>query len=325
MNRNLKIIFSCLIIIFLIILIISYLGHLLDPAYTEEAINAIKAFHSLDKNSLEVIIYGSSHAWKGCDPMEMYKKYGLAAYNYGCNWQKINTTLLFLKDSLRTQKPKVVCIDTYTVDTILENTNLNGEIYYTRAISNFDGKKEYLQQCFGTNIERYISYYVPLIMFHDNWNSINSENYTKPNIEKYIKTMGYNKSNVAKVVSIEDYKKFPQKTLSNDSINILDEIVNICEENDINLIFYTCPYANVYSYYEAMEKYEIGHNCKYLNLFQYIDDIGLNVTTDFRDGGHLNDSGSIKVADFLGEYIINNYDVTDMRTVKNNMWEQNLK
>ena len=84
--------------------------------------------------------------------MEMYRKYGIGAYNYGCNWQYLNTTLLFLLDSLRTQTPKVVCIDTYCVGVIELDTDMDGQIYYTRAIKDFEGKREYLKQCFGTDL-----------------------------------------------------------------------------------------------------------------------------------------------------------------------------
>ena len=84
----------------LIILGIHGLGHLVRPTDTDDEIKAIETFHSLPENSVEVIAYGSSHAWKGLETMEMYREYGVAAYNYGCNWQNINTTALFIKDSL---------------------------------------------------------------------------------------------------------------------------------------------------------------------------------------------------------------------------------
>jgi hypothetical protein len=74
-----------------------------------------------------------------------------------------------------------------------------------------------------------------------------------------------------------------------------------------------------------MKQYAQDNGCVYFNLFEYIDETGIDGETDFSDTGHLNDSGAAKVADFLGEYIINNYDVTDMRTVEGNLWEQDLR
>ena len=105
-----KKIFGTICCLLLVLLGILGLGHLVRPTDTDDEIKAIKTFHSMPENSIEVIAYGSSHAWKGLETMEMYREYGIGAYNYGCNWQHINTTSLFIHDSLRTQSPKVLLI-----------------------------------------------------------------------------------------------------------------------------------------------------------------------------------------------------------------------
>jgi len=325
-KKILKNILNCTITLCLIVILIGYVGNLLVPMGTSGGINAIKAFHTMEEDSLEVIIYGSSHAWKGCDPMVMYKNHGLGAYNYGCDWQALNTTLLFLEDSLRTQTPKVVCIDTFQVDSIKEDTDMDGQIYYTRAISNFQGKKEYLKQCFGNEIERYISYYVPIIMFHHNWNAIVKENFVADKtVEDYIRLMGYEANETAVMPAIlGDCTKFNQKELPEASLRVLDRILEVCEEKGVAVLFFTAPYEGEYEYANAMKEYAWEHDCEYLNLFEYIQEMDINGDTDFRDKTHLNDSGAAKLADFLGEYIVNNYDVTDMRRIAGNLWERNI-
>lgn len=326
LKKILKSILCIVVTLCLTVGAVQYVGALLDPKWSSGAINAVKAFHTMEEDSIDVIIYGSSHAWKGCDPMVMYKDYGLAAYNYGCNWQAINTTLLFLQDSLRTQKPKVVCIDTFHAAVIEEDTNMDGQIYYTRAISMFDGKKEYLRQCFGDDIERYVSYYVPIVMFHDNWNVIDAENFFRlPSVEDYVSTMGYESGGTrSEEVVLGDSSAFEQEEIPESSIAILDKMTEVCEENGVNVIFYTAPYEGEYGYSEAMRSYADEHDCVYLDLFDYIDEMGINAQTDFQDYAHLNDSGAAKVADFLGEYITSHYDVRDMRLQDGNIWEQNL-
>ncbi len=321
MKRIILNVIGSIITIVLTLSLIIYSGHILAPDNTQRAIDHINAFHELEDNTLEVIIYGSSHAYKGCDTKEMYTNYGLAAYNYAHNWQKINTTLLFLQDSLRTQTPKVVCIETAFAGRILEDVDMNGEIYYTRAISNFDAKEEYIKRCFGNNIERYVSYYLPLIMFHDAWNDIDRKNYTTPSTELFKNNFGYMRGNATTPISLGDYSEFEQKALSNKSIEVLNKIVQECNNKNVNIIFYTAPFEGEYNYYEALNQYATDNNCVYFNLFECID---FNQETDFLDGGHLNSVGSKKVADFLGEYIVNNYDVTDMRTIENNFWEQQM-
>ena len=322
---KLKILLSCLITICITIAMLSYCGHLLDPDESETAMDAIKAFHMLDENSLEVIVYGSSHAWKGCDSMEMYRKYGIGAYNYGCNWQYLNTTLLFLQDSLRTQTPKVVCIDTYCVGVLKIDTDMDGQIYYTRAIKDFEGKREYLKQCFGTDLERYASYYLPIIMFHDNWNQIDRENFAASSPERWLNSMGYCGSNGIASVTIGDYRQFTQHELPEESMEVLDKMVAACKAKGVQIIFYTCPYQGEFAFENAMTRYAKENGCTYLNLFAYMEEMQLNPEADFQDAGHLNDSGSKKVADLLGEYIVNNYSVTDMRQTGDNIWERNLQ
>ena len=314
---------SCVVFtIILTALLVGYFGHLLDPDYTEGALSSIKAFHSIEDNSLEVLIYGSSHALKGCNTMEMYSKYGIGAYNYGENWQKINTTLLFIQDSLRTQNPKVVCIEMRLVGDVLEDANLEGQIYYTRAMSDFPGKREYLKQCFGSDIGRYISYYLPLTMFHEMWTEIDKENYSKIDKERWIKSMGYSGTDNCTPISIGDYKIFPQNELPEKSVETLDRIINICEERGIKVILYLCPYEGSFEYSEALKKYAFRNKCEYLDLFEKIKEVGIDGATDYQDKGHLNNKGALKVADYLGEFIISHYVVTDMRKVDGNIWEK---
>lgn len=326
MKRKIKILLSCAITFSLIIGLINRLGDLVRPIDTDIALNSIDAFHALPENSLEVIGFGSSHMWRGMSPMEMYEAYGIGAYNYGCNWQHINTTALFLKDSLRTQSPKVVLIETYLVNELLENTNIDGEIYYTRGIDWFQGKWQYLKQCFGDDKERYLSYFMPLCAFHDNWVNLEMKNFQEIGDGLYFhKTMGLVYTENVTPITIPDSETFEQEELSESAKAVLDEMVSICNENDIEIIFYTAPHQGTYAYGDAMKKYAKENDCVYFNLYEYVEEVGIDGETDFADEGHLNNSGAVKVSDFLGEYIVNNYDVTDMRTIKGNMWELNTQ
>lgn len=326
MKRKIKIFISCFVTVMLTIGTIHTLGIIVRPTNTDIALNAIDTFHNMPEDTFEVIGYGSSHMWRGMDPMEMYKKYGIGAYNYGCNWQHINTTELFIKDSLRTQSPKVILIETYVVNSVLHDVNMNGEIYYTRGIPEFEGKRNYLKQCFGDDKERYLSYYMPLCAFHENWVNLTEESFTGSAGDiNFYETMGYVYTEDAVPVTIADPSTFEQEKLKDVSISVLDEITGICKENNIEIIFYTAPWQGEFVYSDAMKEYAQINGYAYLNLFEYMDEIGIDCETDFADEGHLNHSGAVKVADFLGEYIVDHYEVTDMRTVEGNIWEQNLQ
>ncbi len=298
---------GCIFAAALIIFLVQFFGYFLDPRFSQDGIDVVRAFESLDENSMDVIVYGSSRAWKGCDTRVMYDKYGIKAYNYSANWLSLNTTLLFLQDSLKSQKPKVVCIETGLVNEIEKDVDLDGQIYYTRFMRPSKEKREFLKTCFGNNIERYASYYFPLIMFHDNWSSVDYENFIFLDKEKYIETRGFYPTYESEPFKEPDYSEFVQLDLEEENIKILNQMLDICKENDIQVIFFTCPYAEQYNYGQAMTDYANNHDCVYINLFEYADEMGLDYSTDLKDFEHLNEKGAGKVAEFLSEYILNNY------------------
>ena len=307
----------------LIILFIVVLGYIVRPVDTDYAYTQIETFHSLPENSLEVIIYGSSHAYRGINPMELYEKYGIGAYNYGYHWQHITTTKLFLQDSLMTQKPRIAIIECLRSSDPLKDVKMQPEIYYSRYIKNERAKINYLRQCFGNSIEEYVSFYVPLYAFHDNWNTLAVRSFVKMKKDSNaISYMGFAPSDkVDTSVEISDYYSFEQLPLSDLALEELDSIMELCRKNNIEVIFYTAPYQGEYNFGDAMEQYAEKNDCVYLDLFKLIDDVGIDDKTDFCDPGHLNTSGANKVADYIGRYIVDNYDITDMRTIDNNLWE----
>lgn len=305
--------FAVIITVVLTVGLVSYAGYFLDPIYSQGGIDVVDAFHSLENDSLDVIVYGSSHAWKGFDTRVLNEKYNISAYNYGGNWQAINTSLLFLQDSLTTQTPKVVCIEVGLVDYIEQDQHLDGQMYYSREIPFSMGKLEYFKTAFGVRVdgqhlERYISYFFPIIMFHENWNTITEENYNFGNFQRLINTSGFVPSDDAYECTVSNWKTFEQYELSENTKNILDKMVSACKEKDVEIIFYTAPYEGEYHYNGAMKKYAKENGCTFVDGFEYLSAIGIDELTDFQDSTHLNTSGSRKLATYIGEYIIRKYE-----------------
>ena len=132
--------------------------------------------------------------------------------------------------------------------------------------------------------------------------------------------MGFAGSEEVKEVEIPDWRTFEQKPLGQDSIQELKDIVATCRDKGIRVIFFTVPWEGEYNYGEAMKSFCAANGCGYLDFFELAEEIGLDGTADFADVGHLNTRGAEKVADYMGQYLIEHYDLTDMRTVENNLW-----
>ena len=323
---NLLKVFRVIVFTAIILLIVNYIGWVFRPLNTSEAVASIKAFHSVKKDTVDVLILGSSHAWKNVDTTEMYKEYGIAAYNYGCNWQHINTTQLFLEDALRTQKPKVVCIETYGACEVWADKDMDGEVYYTHEIPFSSAKLKYLKQCFVKNLERWGSYIFPIIMFHDNRNDIGKNSFKKSSIDKWLESAGFSGNDKVKEMETQEYVKPDQFPLSTQGQAVLDEMVERCKANDIEIVFFTCPYfSNSYPYNDAMAEYAYENDCVYLDLFADYKNTGISTLTDFSDPGHLNSNGAKKVAHYLGDYISGHYELPDMRMEGDNYWKRTFQ
>lgn len=329
MNKHIKHIAGCLLVAGLLIIEITLLGHLFRPVDntdTDMAFHAIDAFHSLPKDSVDVIVYGASYAFRGMDSMEMYKQYGIGAYNYACHWQRINTTEIFLEDSLKTQTPRIALIETHHAYWVIKDESVGGEIYYTRGIPASDAKTRYLKQCFGNDPEKYLSYYVPFVAFHQNWNNLKQESFEENcDHTDFIKSMGYCGNDTVYPITIPDWHTFQQEALGDDSKAVLDEMVQACRKKNVKIIFYTIPNSGDYKFSDAMQEYADANGCDYIDLFKHLNEISIDGTTDYMDTVHTNNSGAVKITDYLGKYIKDHYDIEDMRTVKDNLWEKNLE
>lgn len=310
----------CMVLIFVGVLA---LGHLTRPLGDDVAIANVESFHKLPENSVDVIVYGSSHAWRNVNVNEMYDKYGIGAYNYAANWQHLDTTWLFVHDSLATQTPKVALIEGMHINSNEFDTDMDGEIYYTTPIPESKYKRAYLKTCFENHIERYISYYFPLVAYHENKNALTAESFGRTsNSIDFMDTMGFYPRDGVFVADVKDWTEMEDWVIGDRSLELMDDMVAALQEKGCQVVFWVAPWSTEeYQYFNVLQEYCEEHNCGYLNMFEHMEDAGISAETDFCDPHHLNVSGATKMADYLGAYLKENYDLTDWREVPGNLWE----
>ena len=300
---------ACAVLTALLIwLMVSGLGYIVRPVSTDEVYSQVETLHSLRPDSVDVMIYGSSHAYRGVSPAELRQQYGISAYNYAWNWQHINTTNLFLKDSLESQTPRLALIECFMAGSVLQDEDISAEINYTRFLHNRKARADYLRQCFGSSPERYLSFYMPLCAFHENWNTLEEKSFQKLETEPWLReTMGFLAIDDVAKVEIPDCRAFRQEPLSEAAEAEILDIIETCREKGTQVLFFTIPWEGEFTYSEALRTIARENGCGYLDLFESAEEIGLDGKTDFADAGHVNTSGAIKISDYLGQYIVDHY------------------
>ena len=70
-------------------------------------------FYDLERDSVDVLFMGSSHAGSFFNPQILYDTYNIVSYNLSSEQQSMLVTYYWLKEALRYQSPKVVILDTH--------------------------------------------------------------------------------------------------------------------------------------------------------------------------------------------------------------------
>ena len=90
-----------------------------------------------------------------------------------------------------------------------------------------------------------------------------------------------------------------------------------------------CLYPHWYEQWdEQVSAYAEKNGLKYINLINYSDEIGIDMSTDTYDGGlHLNLSGAEKLTGWFGSWLIDNFGAFDHSgdTELESIWSDKLK
>lgn len=107
------------------------------------------------------------------------------------------------------------------------------------------------------------------------------------------------------------------KTFGKLPMQYLDKMRKLCEKKGIKLLLMKAPSASPVWYEEEDQQirdYAKKYGLDYINFYDLIDEIGLDYETDTYDGGlHLNLQGADKLSEYLGKYLVEQYQLPDHR------------
>lgn len=309
----------------------------------------LTGYYEEEKESLEVLTFGSSHMLYGFSPMELYEKYGITSYNLATPSQSLPITYYILQEALKTQKPKLIILDAAS----LYYLNPNREINWRYLLESMPLSRNKIEFSYEFSKERsensFISALVPLLRYHDRWKELDKQDYTDffrnrnfyskgyfittrcisafitmEKMNDIQKDMGQIGESLLYEYHNEVYTEKIEKSALYDII-VLDEnvkwllkILELCRKENIELLLTKIPviyYPNKYRASWTQNKYfEIKELCnKYdINYYDilYDSDAELNWDVDSMDGGaHMNLLGAIEVTEYLCNYLIEHYEL----------------
>jgi hypothetical protein len=309
--------------------IVSIVNYILSPKkyYDDEwpTTATYKGFYQMQKDTIDVLFLGSSHAASSFNPQEVYNSYGIKSYNIGCEGQSVLVSYYWLKEAIKYQSPKFVVFDTFMLFDHNDDNPLNSSEACTRmAIDAMNMSTVKLNAandiCKYDNSQSFYSYIFKNIRFHSRWTMLKEQDFNYKNLEKHYELKGYTVlthrigNPYYEPNSESDYVSCGYEEMLPLMEMYLDKIVDLCNENNISLILVKTPiYKWESERHNTLERYasEKGIYFYDFNDIQVYEDSGLVYLDDMSDNdGHSNIWGAQKMSTYIAGLLYNSFGLT---------------
>lgn len=300
-------------------LVLAAANEIVCAKFIGDSTTIVDGFYAEKKNDIDVVVVGSSNSFCTVNPLVLYEEYGIAAYDFGSSSQPMNISELYIKEALKRQKPKVIALEINMMvgDSIHNGSEAGLRWGYTNIPLSVD-KLKCIYQSVGKLDAEYFSYVFPIFRYHNRWKELSKTDYTYFGKDKTNYTKGYleTQSVAEYAINMSDYDYEGETWIGEDNIVCLDEIVQLCQKNNVELLLFKSPKENWHKYEtNAIRALADERGLSFIDYNELYDngELELDVAADFRDSDHLNDFGAKKVTMHFGDYLTANYELTDRR------------
>ena len=301
---------------------------------------SVETFYGLDEDVVDVLFLGSSHCYCSIISSRLWDDYGIAGYSLSISGQDFVSSYYWLKDALKTQKPKVVFLEMYYAG--FNGNAAEGNLYrnvlpyhispnYVQMVRDIiDDKSGSIQIESGmVEEEDRSSFLAKWPIIHTRYREIQYQDFMGPDILY----MGFS-------ALIDGMRHSPitwttdgnepyegDETLEIEEEKWLRKIIELTKANEIDLCLFLAPMT--VSREDQMRMNYVGELAEeegipFLNFVDLRDELKIDPEQDFLDGGHVNYKGGSKVTDAIGRFLVQNFNMEDHRGDKKyDLWVQN--
>lgn len=286
----------------------------LVPFQWQETRQAVTFHKKTEANSVDVLICGPSSVMVGLSPLRMYEKSQIISHVRGNSRQPPQVMYLDVKDALRSQNPKVlICssamlLEDFDVDK--EEVRVRrGMDYMPLTTDKIKIAKEVTDESSWQTISSYI---FPIERYHSRWTEIRDGLQVGDRNEYDFKHGQYAvyKTKALEDIGDQNMRDTSEVEISATSMKWYEKIAGLCEENGMKLLLVTTPDQRwTLGKHNAVAKASKELDADYLdyNIDGITDECGIDWQKDFYDNHHCNAGGSLKLTNYLTDYLIDKY------------------
>lgn len=314
MSVTLKRIASCLIVVCLTVAILAGLTNLTE---NKGSVQKYMQFFQQEAD-FDVLFMGSSKVINGVLPMELWNDYGIVSYNMGGHANTLPTSYWVLRNALDYTTPKCVVID--CLGSGWDSLIASNFSYSHLSFDAFPLSPTKIQavydlidpEAWDNPRAKRMELLWNFSIYHSNWNTVNYYDFFPYFTYQKGAEPRVHVSLPAEMASVSPDSKCAWDVRGTE---YLIKAIELCKERGIDVILVNIPYpategeliaANTVA--DIAAAYDVQH----LNFFH----MGIvDYRTDMYDpDSHLNPSGALKITDYLGKLLSEQYGIPDRRT-----------
>lgn len=297
-------------------IILAQLNRIFSFKY-DDGICQMEQFYKQEKDSIDVLVLGSSHAFVDINPEILYEQEGICAYDLCASMQPTWHTYYYLKEALKYQHPKLIVMDVFR---LVENFDYSKESKLIKSTYGMKMSKNKLQSIrAGLNEENQseaYTYFFEFPAYHSRYTELTRDDFVfdKKKMENYKGFYPVNQVTPMERPQVEhviECTPIEEKTKT-----YFQMILELAKEENIPVLLINAPYIlneDDKKIYNSLEKmlleYDASYQITYLDFNQMYDELGIDFSTDFADYDHLNENGVKKLNPYLATFIKENYDL----------------
>lgn len=294
--------------------------------------STMEGFYKLKRNSVDVLILGSSHLADGLIPQEIYDSSGITSYNLSFEQESPMLSYYLLREALRYQKPQAVIVDLCQAYRYSDHAiNMWGELWRkpmdSMRIS--EVKKALIDDLYERgDIDEKTSYYFPLIRYHSRWKELTAEDFEQLTWKDHYELMGFYPMYYENISGFE-----PLELTGSTETDPLDPLMKeyyekigeLCRQKGIKVILMATPEKSIdeaeHNAYAELAAEQDAWLCDMAEKSVY-DSVGIIEPEETflkpDDDAHMNIGAAVKTSRMIGDLLLK----LGVKGHKDDHWEQ---
>lgn len=287
-------------------------------------LSTTQQMYETEEGLMDVLFLGSSHSYCSISADVIWGEYGFATFGMNTSGQDKLSTYYYLKETLKTQSPKVVCVEMFGLT--FDKHGVLGNEYRNMLSMNLSKNAIDLIQAYTEDEDTRNNYVLRWPIVHTRYKELDKYDFVTNDVNIYGRSVPGNYTAGWSAYPSEAMEYKGEGELTDSNKEWLESLYQLSIEEGFELIFFVAPYYISVEQQKLVlgaEEFAAEHNIPFLDFNRIGPDIGINYSTDFYDAGHLNLRGSEKVSSYFGRYFDENYHLEDKRgDARYTQWEQ---